>query len=103
MSATIKSLLSDLADYIFGDPIPAPEVIEDDPVSSWQKWEEAVKEMDDLIEFRLTQPPTDFDRLPSRRSPATCCSRTPRSSSPAASAAASLARSRGSTGASRPP
>ena len=50
MSATIKSLLSDLVDYIFGDPIPAPEVIEDDPVSSWQ-------------------PPTDFDRLPSRRSP----------------------------------
>ena len=69
MSATIKSLLSDLVDYIFGDPIPAPEVIEDDPVSSWQKWEEAVKEMDDLIEFRLTQPPTDFDRLPSTRSP----------------------------------
>ena len=63
MSATIKSLLSDLVDYIFGDPIPAPEVIE------WQKWEEAVKEMDELIEFRLTQPPTDFDRLPSRRSP----------------------------------
>ena len=29
MSATIKSLLSDLVDYIFGDPIPAPEVIED--------------------------------------------------------------------------
>ena len=67
MSATIKSWLSDLVDYIFGDPIPVPEVIEDDPVSSWQKWEEAVKELDEIIEFRVTQPPSDFNNLPSKR------------------------------------
>jgi hypothetical protein len=67
MSATIKSWLSDLVDYIFGDPIPVPEVVEDDPASSWQKWEEAVKELDEIIEYRVTQPPSDFNHLSSKR------------------------------------
>lgn len=43
---------SDLVSYIFGDPIPAPEVIDSDPTAAWSLWEEAVRQLDALLAVR---------------------------------------------------
>jgi hypothetical protein len=60
VSVKIKDLLSNVADYIFGDPIPAPEVLDDDPETSWHLWEKSVREMDELIESKRPPRP-DLD------------------------------------------
>jgi hypothetical protein len=60
VSAPIKDLLSNVVDYIFGDPIPAPEVIESDPATTWGLWEDAVKKLDELVETRRTTQPSQL-------------------------------------------
>jgi len=60
VSVKIKDLLSNVAYYIFGDPIPAPEVMDDDPETSWHLWEQSVREMDELIESKRL-PRSDLD------------------------------------------
>ena len=49
MSVKIKDLLSNVVDYIFGDPFPVPEVLHDDPETSWHLWEQSVRELDEII------------------------------------------------------
>ena len=45
-----------------GDPdaIPAPEVIESDPATTWGLWEDAVKKLDELVETRRTTQPSQL-------------------------------------------
>ena len=43
---------SEFVTYIFGDPIPAAEIIEGDPVTAWNLWEESVKQFDALLAAR---------------------------------------------------
>ena len=43
---------SDFASYVFGDPIPAPEVIDHDPATGWLLWDETVNEGDFLHQTR---------------------------------------------------
>jgi hypothetical protein len=38
--------------YAYGDPIPAPEVIDDDSATGWLLWDETVNEGDFLHEMR---------------------------------------------------
>lgn len=49
VSVAIKDLLSNVVNYIFGDPIPVPEVLHDDPETSWHLWEQSVRELDEII------------------------------------------------------
>ena len=38
--------------YAFGEPIPAPEVIDEDPAAGWILWDETVSEGDFQHEMR---------------------------------------------------
>ena len=47
-----SGLANYVSDYAFGDPIPAPEVIDIDPAAGWLLWDETVNQGDFLHEMR---------------------------------------------------
>jgi hypothetical protein len=47
-----NSTQADFSSYVFGDPIPSPEVIDDDAARGWLLWDETVNEGDFLHEMR---------------------------------------------------
>ena len=68
MSVKIKDLLSNVVDYIFGDPIPAPEVLPDDPETSWHLWEQSVRELDEkILEAKRSTLPAELGEEPAER------------------------------------
>jgi hypothetical protein len=66
VSVKIKDFFSNAVDYIFGDPIPAPEVLEDDPDTAWQKFQDATREIEARADFCDTRP-VDIDANPPKR------------------------------------
>ncbi len=45
-----------LLDFVFGEPVPQPEVIEHDSEQAWQEWLDARAKQEMVVEFEDTQP-----------------------------------------------
>jgi hypothetical protein len=45
-----------LLDFVFGEPLPQPEVVEQDSEQAWQEWLDAKARQEDVIEFEDTHP-----------------------------------------------
>ena len=60
-----------MVNYIFGDPIPASEVHQDDhddPETSWHLWEQSVRELDEkVLESKRATPPAELGEEPAER------------------------------------
>ena len=52
-----------LPDFVTGDRLPQPEVIERDSAEAWQQWLDAVAELECVAEFEPTHP-TPLDQAP---------------------------------------
>lgn len=51
-----RSVSAVLLDFVFGQPVPQPEVVELDGEQAWNEWLEATVRRDAEIEFEDTQP-----------------------------------------------
>lgn len=51
-----RSVSAVLLDFVFGEPVPQPEVVEHDSEQAWQDWLDATASMDAGNEFEDTQP-----------------------------------------------
>ena len=56
MQTPYRKVSTVLLDFVFGEPLPVPEVIEDDTASAWQTWPYAVANRDASQEFETTRP-----------------------------------------------
>lgn len=45
-----------LLDFVFGEPLPQPEVVEHDSEQAWQEWLDAKARQEIVIEFEDTVP-----------------------------------------------
>lgn len=45
-----------LLDFVFGEPMPQPEVIERNDEQAWEAWLAARKHQDTVVDFEDTQP-----------------------------------------------
>ncbi len=59
---TSRSVSAVLLDFVFGEPLPQPEVVEHNSEQAWQEWLDARAKQDVVVEFEDTQPMTP-DRL----------------------------------------
>ena len=56
MHPPTRNVATVLLDFVFGDPIPAPEVSEENTDEVWQKWLNAVTDQECVVEFEPTKP-----------------------------------------------
>ena len=56
MAKDDRNMAEVLLDFVFGDPLPVPEVIEEDTAEVWQKWLNAVADSECVVEFEPTRP-----------------------------------------------
>ncbi len=56
METQTKSVSTILLDFVFGEPIPQPEVIEESTEEAWQRWLNAMADKEAVIEFDDTKP-----------------------------------------------
>jgi len=45
-----------LLDFVFGEPLPQPEVVEDDTEKAWQEWLDAIADQQAGATFEDTRP-----------------------------------------------
>ncbi len=45
-----------LLDFVYGEPLPAPEMVEDNAPGAWQQWLDAVARQESVPEFEPTRP-----------------------------------------------
>lgn len=45
-----------LLDFVFGEPLPQPEVIEQDTEKAWLEWLDAIADQESMAEFADTRP-----------------------------------------------
>lgn len=50
-----RSVSEALLDFVFGEPLPQPEVVERDDETAWQDWLNAMADQEAVIEFEDTQ------------------------------------------------
>lgn len=53
-----RSVSAVLLDFVFGEPLPQPEVVEHDSEQAWQEWLHAKARQDAVVEFEDTEPMT---------------------------------------------
>jgi len=56
MQTPSRKVSTVLLDFVFGEPLPVPEVIEDDTASAWQNWLDAVARQETSLDFEPTMP-----------------------------------------------
>jgi len=56
MNTQTRSISTVLLDFVFGEPLPQPVVIEEDTAEAWQKWLNAVSDLECVVEFEPTKP-----------------------------------------------
>jgi hypothetical protein len=49
-------LSSVVLDFVYGEPLPQPEVVEGDTETAWQRWLDAVSDADAGADFEPTRP-----------------------------------------------
>jgi hypothetical protein len=57
-----RSMSAVVLDFVFGDPLPQPEVVEHDNEQAWQEWLDAKARQESVVDFEDTQP---MQRVPS--------------------------------------
>ena len=61
-----RSVSSKLLDFVFGEPLPQPEVLESNDEQAWQDWLNALADKEAVIEFEDTVPSSLDDLLEER-------------------------------------
>ncbi len=56
METQPRSVSTVLLDFMFGEPLPQPEVVEQDTEIAWQNWLDAMADQEVVIEFEDTIP-----------------------------------------------
>ena len=56
METRARNVSTILLDFVFGEPIPQPEVIEASTEEAWQQWLNAMADKEAVIEFEDTKP-----------------------------------------------
>jgi len=56
VQSTPRNVSAVLLDFVFGDPLPVPEVVVEDSAEAWQRWLNAVADQEAIVEFEPTQP-----------------------------------------------
>ena len=51
-----RSVSAVLLDFVFGEPLPQPEVTENNSEQAWQEWLDARDRQNVVVEFEDTQP-----------------------------------------------
>lgn len=51
-----RSVSAVLLDFVFGEPVPQPEVVEHDSEQAWQEWLDAKARQEAVVEFEDTVP-----------------------------------------------
>lgn len=51
-----RSVSAVLLDFVFGEPMPQPDVVEQDNEQAWQEWLDAKARQDRAADFEDTQP-----------------------------------------------
>ncbi len=56
METQPRSVSTVLLDFVFGEPLPQPQVIEHDSEGAWQVWLNAMADQEAVVEFEDTEP-----------------------------------------------
>ncbi len=56
METQPRSVSAVLLDFVFGEPLPQPQVIEENSESAWQAWLNAMADQEAVVEFEDTEP-----------------------------------------------
>lgn len=59
-----RSVSAVLLDFVFGEPMPQPEMVEHDSEQAWQEWLQAKAGQEAVVEFEDTQRMDDDDAKP---------------------------------------
>ena len=56
MDAPGKTVSTAVLDFVFGEPLPEPDVVESDTEQAWQQWLDAMRDRELDDDFQDTQP-----------------------------------------------
>ena len=55
-SGQVRNVSTLLRDFVFGEPLPQPEVVESNDEQAWQDWLNSMADLEAVIEFEDTVP-----------------------------------------------
>ncbi len=56
MKTAPRTVSATVLDFMFGEPLPVPEVVVEDSAEAWQQWLNAVADQKAVVDFEPTQP-----------------------------------------------
>jgi hypothetical protein len=56
MKAAPRNVSTAVLDFMFGEPLPVPDVVVEDSAEAWQRWLNAVADQEAVVEFEPTHP-----------------------------------------------
>lgn len=51
-----RTVSTAVLDFVFGEPLPVPDVVVEDSAEAWQQWLNAVADQEEMVDFEPTQP-----------------------------------------------